>query len=72
MIKKPDDKSRFIIPIVIVAGIVIKFFEITMESILIENNSILIVSYLSPIIIFVSIISILFIKINFLKEKFKR
>ena len=72
MIKKPDDNSRYIITTIIIIGICIKFFEITMESILIENNSLLIINYSSPIIILMAIISLLFTNINMIKEKFKR
>tara|TARA_B110000858_G_scaffold39175_1_gene44487 strand:+ start:542 stop:1564 length:1023 start_codon:yes stop_codon:yes gene_type:complete len=71
IIKKPDDNSRFIITTIIITGIGIKFFEITMESILIENNSILIINYLSPVIILIAIICMLFININFIKEKIR-
>ena len=49
----------------------IKFYEITMESVLMENNSIVVINYLSPIILFLFIISFLFININFIKDRFK-
>jgi hypothetical protein len=71
MIKKPDDKSAIIISIIITIGVLIKFYEITMENILMENNSIIAINYLSPIFIFLLIISFLFININFIKDKFK-
>ena len=71
MIKKPDDKSAIIISVIISMGILIKFYEITMESILMENNSMVAINYLSPIIIFLFIISFLFININLIKSKFK-
>ena len=71
MIKKPDDKSAIIISVIITMGILIKFYEITMESILMENNSMVAINYLSPIIIFLFIISFLFININLIKNKFK-
>ena len=45
IIKKPDDKSNLIISIIIIIGIAVKFFEITMESILIENNNFVIFNY---------------------------
>jgi hypothetical protein len=71
MIKKPDDKSAIVISAIITIGILIKFYEITMESILMENNSIVAINYLSPIIIFLFIISFLFININLIKNKLK-
>jgi len=72
IIRKPDDKCRVIITVVIIIGISIKFFEITMESILVENNSLLIISYLSPVIILIAIISLLFININLIKENLSK
>ena len=72
MIKKPDENSRNIIATIIITGIAIKFFEITMESILMENNGMLIINYFSPIIIIVAIISLLFININLIKEKLRK
>ena len=39
MIKKPDDKSATIISIIITIGVLIKFYEITMENILMENKA---------------------------------
>ena len=71
MIRKPDDNSRGIITTIIVIGVSIKFFEITMESVLMKNNSLLIISYLSPIVIFIVIISLLFVNINSIKEKLR-
>ena len=72
MIRKPDENSRNIIATIIITGIGIKFFEITMESILIENNGMLIINYFSPIIILIAIISLLFININLIKEKLRK
>jgi len=72
MIKKPDDKSQYIITTAIIIGIGIKFFEITMESILIENNNLLLINYISPIIILIIIVSLLFTNINMIKEKLRR
>ena len=72
MIRKPDDNSRYIITTVIIIGIGIKFFEITMESILMENNNLLFINYISPIIILMIIVSLLFININMIKEKLRR
>ena len=71
LIKKPDDKSAILISIIVIIGAFIKFYEITMESILMENNSIIAINYLSPIIILLFIISFLFLNINFMKYKFK-
>tara|TARA_B100001059_G_scaffold215202_1_gene232524 strand:+ start:283 stop:1380 length:1098 start_codon:yes stop_codon:yes gene_type:complete len=71
LIKKPDDKSGLIISIIITFGILIKFIEITMESILINNNNLVIINYLLPIMIFIIIILFLFVNINYIKEKFK-
>ena len=72
MIKKPDDKSQYIITTAIIIGIGIKFFEIAMESILMENNNLLLINYISPIIILIIIISLLFTNINMIKEKLRR
>ena len=72
VIKKPDDKSTLIISGIIILGICIKFFEITMENILIKNNDIVMINYLSPIIITLLIISFLFINLNFLQERIKK
>jgi len=69
IIKKPDDKSNLIISIIIIIGIAVKFFEITMESILIENNNFVIFNYFLPIIILFFIISFLYLNINFIKKK---
>ena len=72
MIKKPDDNARITMTIIISIGIIIKFFEITMENILIENNNLLILNYLLPIAIFILIIIFLFLNINLIKEKLKK
>ena len=72
LIKKPDDNSRVIITAIIITGIGIKFFEITMESILVANNDLLIINYLSPIIILIFIISLLFTNKNFIQEKLSK
>ena len=72
LIRKPDDKSGYIISTILFIGLFLKFFEITMENILIENNNMLLINYLSPLLIFIMIISFLFININsikFLKNK---
>ena len=71
LIKKPDDKSGLIISIIVTFGILIKFIEITMESILINNNNLVIINYLLPIIIFIIIILFLFVNVNYIKEKLK-
>ena len=72
IIKKPDDKSGLIIFTIIALGIFIKFLEITMENILIQNNSFVILNYLFPIITLSLIISFLYLNINLIKEKVKR
>ena len=71
IIKKPDDKANIIITLIIVLGILIKFFEITMESILIGDNNLVILNYILPIFILFLIISFLYLNINFIKEKIK-
>ena len=71
-IKKPDDSSLIIISLIIVIGILIKFFEVTMEGFLIENNKLVIANYLIPIFINFFIILSLYLNINYFKEKFKR
>ena len=71
MIRKPDDKSGIIMTSVIIVGIIIKFLEITMNSLLIENNNLIIISYFMPILIFTIIVSTLFINQNFIKELLK-
>tara|TARA_B110000444_G_C18539618_1_gene455087 strand:- start:407 stop:625 length:219 start_codon:yes stop_codon:yes gene_type:complete len=70
--KKPDDNSKTIITAIVVTGIGIKFFEITMENILIGNNGLLVISYLSPIIILIIIISLLFTNINLIQTRLRR
>ncbi len=72
IIKKPDDNSVILISFVIILGIIIKFFEITMETILIENNSLVIISYTLPVFIFLIVISFLYLNINYIKEKIKK
>ena len=72
LIRKPDDKSGITISIVLFIGLFIKFFEITMESILIKNNSMLLINYISPILIFLIVFTILFININFVKNVIKK
>ena len=72
MIKKPDDKSRNIIATIIITGIGIKFFEITMESILMENNSMLIINYISPIIILIDYSFSIIYKYKFDKRKVRK
>ena len=72
LIKKPDDRSGIIISLIITIGIIIKFFEITMESTLVSNNNLVIINYFLPIAIFICIISFLFININAIKKKVKR
>ena len=51
IVRRPD--SKWAIPIIIIStvGLFIKFFEITMASILIGNNNFIILNYLFPIII---------------------
>ena len=71
LIKKPDDNSLFIISTVVIIGILIKFIEITMESLLIGNNNLVFINYSLPILIFMGIISFLYLNINLIKEKFK-
>ena len=72
IIKKPDDKSNIIITLILTIGIIIKFLEITMESILVNDNSMIIFNYLTPLLLFILIIFFLFININIVKEKIKR
>ncbi len=72
IIKKPDDKSLILISLIIIFGIIIKFFEITMETVLIENNNLVIVSYALPVFIFFIIVSFLYLNINYIKEKTKK
>jgi hypothetical protein len=43
-----------------------------METILIENNNLVIASYGIPIFIFFMIISFLYVNINYIKEKIKK
>ena len=69
LIKKPDDRSGVIISLIIIFGIIIKFLEITMESILIENNHLIIINYFFPIAIFIFILFFLYLNINSIKEK---
>ena len=71
IIKKPDDNSLFIITFIIIVGILIKFIEITMESVLIGDNKLVALNYLLPLIIFLSIILFLYLNINFIKDKIK-
>ena len=71
LIKKTDDKSSIIIPVIVALGIIIKFIEITMESILINNNNLVIINYLLPIMIFIIINLFLFVNVNYIKEKLK-
>ena len=71
IIRKPDDKSGLIISLIIAIGMMIKFCEISLESVLIGNNSLVLFNYLAPIIIFILIIMFLFININFIKQKIK-
>ena len=72
MIKKPDDNSIIIISSTIIIGILIKFFEITMESLLIEKNELIILNYLIPILINFLIILFLYLNINYVKEVIKK
>ena len=72
IIKKPDDKSGTIISIIITIGITIKFFEISMESFLVTYNNLVIFNYFLPIVIFISILSFLYININLIKEKIRK
>ena len=72
MIKKPDDNSLMIISLIIIFGILIKFFEITMESLLIEKNELIILNYFIPILINFLIILFLYLNINYVKEIIKK
>ena len=72
IIKKPDDKSSILISIIIILGIIIKFLEITMETVLIDNNNLVIVSYTLPVFMFLIVISFLYLNINYIKEKIKK
>lgn len=68
LIKKPDDKSGLIMALILFSGLFIKFFEITMESLLIENNDLIFMSYLSPVVFIIIIFFTLFIKANIFKN----
>ena len=72
LIKKPDDRASIIILVIIIFGILIKFFEITMESLLIGNNDLVFLNYISPILIFIGIILFLYLNTNLIKEKIKK
>tara|TARA_B100001057_G_scaffold469344_1_gene529547 strand:+ start:369 stop:1466 length:1098 start_codon:yes stop_codon:yes gene_type:complete len=72
LIKKPDDRATIIILVIIIFGILIKFFEITMESLLIGNNDLVFLNYISPILIFIGIILFLYLNTNLIKEKIKK
>jgi lipopolysaccharide export system permease protein len=72
LIKKPDDKASIIISIIIIIGILIKFSEITMESLLIGNNNLILLNYSLPILILIGIISFLYLNTNLIREKIKK
>ena len=67
-IRKPDDKSGMTISSILLLGLSIKYFEITMENLLISNNSMILVSYLSPLLITAVIFISLFINVNYIKN----
>ncbi len=71
MVRKPD--SNWTLPIIFVSiiALFIKFFEITMSSLLIARNDIVYFNYLSPLIFILIILFILYFEKN-IYERFRR
>ncbi len=62
MVRRPDSKWTIPLVVISVAALCIKFFEITLASLLLGNNSLLFISYMSPILIFLFLTIVLFIE----------
>ncbi len=62
MVRRPDSKWTFPTIIVSTIALFIKFFEITMSSILLSNNSLVIFNYFLPIILILIVLTILYIE----------
>tara|TARA_B100001093_G_scaffold215777_1_gene207084 strand:- start:454 stop:1206 length:753 start_codon:yes stop_codon:yes gene_type:complete len=60
MVRKPDSKWTFPIIFISTLALLIKFFEITMSNMLILKNDLVYFNYLSPIILIVIILIILY------------
>ncbi len=71
IVRRPDSKWTLPISIISIIALIIKFFEITMSSILLANNNLIIINYLSPVILIFFSIFILFFENNY-HSKIKR
>tara|TARA_B100001093_G_scaffold212255_1_gene203728 strand:+ start:1349 stop:2449 length:1101 start_codon:yes stop_codon:yes gene_type:complete len=70
MVRKPDSKWALPILFISIIALFIKFFEITMSSILITKNNLVYFNYLFPIILIIIILIILYFEKNF-HQQFK-
>ena len=68
MVRKPDSKWTFPILFISITALFIKFFEITMSSMLIVRNDLIYACYLSPAILMIIIFIILYFEKNFYKR----
>ncbi len=68
MVRKPDAKWTWPIIIISIIAITIKFFEITMSSLLISKNEYLYFNYLFPIILIFLALIVLYLEKNFYKK----
>ena len=64
MVRKPESKWTLPITFISVIALFIKFFEITMSNILITRNELIYLNYLSPIILIIFILIILYLEQN--------
>ncbi len=65
MVRKPDSKWTLPIVFISIIALTIKFFEITMSSMLIAKNDLVYFNYLSPIILIMITVLILYFERNF-------
>ncbi len=65
MVRKPDSKWTLPIVFISIIALTIKFFEITMSSMLIAKNDLVYFNYLSPIILIMITILVLYFERNF-------
>jgi len=70
MVRKPDTKWTLPIVFISIIALTIKFFEITMSSMLIAKNDLVYFNYLSPIILIMITVLILYFEKNFY-QRFK-
>ncbi len=68
MVRRPDSKWTLPIMLISIIALLIKFFEITMSNILISKNELIFYSYISPIILIILTLTVLYFENNLIKK----